>query len=816
MKFPESWLRAWCNPPLDTQALAHALTMGGMEVESLTPAAPPFSGVVVGEIIEALPHPNADKLRVCQVLAGEATAHGPLQIVCGAPNARVGLRVPLALVGATLPPATAEGAAFEIKAAKLRGVESAGMLCSARELGLSSDHAGLLELDSNATVGQDIRQALGLDDQVFELKLTPNLAHALSVFGVARELSALTGAPLKQPTFTAAKVAHQTTLPVQIDAPDLCGRFTGRVIRGVNPAAKTPAWMVDRLARCGQRSVNALVDISNYVMFELGRPSHIFDLDKIHERLVVRWANAGETLTLLNGSTVTLDASVGVIADNQAAESLAGIMGGDATATSDATKNIYVEAAFWHPLAVQGRSRRFGFNTDAGHRFERGVDPSSTVDHVEHLTALIQSICGGEAGPMDDQKPSVPTLAPVTLRAQRAAKVIGMPITLAQCANVMSRLGFPFVQDDVDGGRVTVTPPPWRFDIQIEEDLIEEVIRVLGFDQLPDVPPVGPIAPSSRPEARRGADVIRRRIAQLGYLETINYSFVKPQSELDLAGNAQPIKVLNPIAAPMAVMRSSLMSSLLDVLSYNVARRATRVRVFEVGRVFQRSPSSLDGPLDVAGVSQPMRVAGLAWGPAAPLQWGVSDRAVDYYDVQGDLASLLAPKRLTMVRDTHPALHPGRCARVIVDGQALGWLGELHPRWRQQMELPSAPILFELDLHALRDRDIPHAQAVPKQQVVRRDMALVVQNHVAHDDLMRVVHQAAGGLLKGVTLFDVYKPKAGGADIAADERGWALRLEWQDDQLALTDERIDAAMAAVLQAVQVQLGARLRAGVSSP
>jgi phenylalanyl-tRNA synthetase beta chain len=438
MQFPESWLREFCNPPLSSQQLADLLTMSGMEVEELRPVAPPFSNIVVAEIVEAEPHPNADKLRVCRVDAGPQSKDGPLQIVCGAPNARVGIRVPLALVGAELPPADdakSDGKPFKIGVGKLRGVESFGMLCSARELKLSDDHGGLLELAADAPLGEDVRKTLALDDHLITLKLTPNLGHCLSVYGVARELSALTGAPLKTPSFPPVKTAHNDKLPVRVEAKDLCGRFSGRIVRGVNPRAKTPAWMVDRLARCGQRSVTALVDISNYVMFEYGRPSHIFDLDKIDRELVVRWGMKGESLKLLNGNTVELDEQVGVIADAKAVESLAGIMGGDHTAVGDDTKNVYVEAAFWWPEAVMGRSRRYAFSTDAGHRFERGVDPVGTAEHIERITQLIIDICGGpdtSCGPIDDQQPAMPQRPPVTLRVARAAKVIGMPLTQAQ------------------------------------------------------------------------------------------------------------------------------------------------------------------------------------------------------------------------------------------------------------------------------------------------------------------------------------------------------------------------------------------------
>jgi phenylalanyl-tRNA synthetase beta chain len=496
MQFPESWLREFCNPPLDSEALADLLTMSGMEVEGARPVAPPFTRVVVAEVLAVERHPNADRLNVCRVDAGTGEA---LNIVCGAPNVRPGIKVPCALVGAELPGAD-NGKPFEIKLGLLRGVSSQGMLCSARELKLSEDHGGLLILDDAATVGQNIRDYLKLDDTLLTLKLTPNLGHCLSVYGIARELSALTGAPLRTPSLPAAPVAHADVLPVKVEATDLCGRFSGRVVRNVNPRAKTPAWMVERLARCGQRSVTALVDISNYVMFEYGRPSHIFDLDKIHGGLVVRWGRTGEVLKLLSGNSIEVDTQVGVIADDQAVESLAGIMGGDATAVSNDTKNVYVEAAFWWPQAVAGRSRRFNFSTDAGHRFERGVDPATTVAHIERITQLILGICGGEAGPIDDQAPNLPERQPITLRVARAAKVIGMPLTQQQCESVMQRLDLAFTSAP---GSLMVTPPSWRFDLQIEEDLIEEVIRVLGYTSLPDSPPRADLITHVRSEAQR-------------------------------------------------------------------------------------------------------------------------------------------------------------------------------------------------------------------------------------------------------------------------------------------------------------------------
>jgi phenylalanyl-tRNA synthetase beta chain len=807
MQFPESWLREFCDPPLSTEQLAELLTMSGMEVEDLRAVALPFSGIVVAEIVAAEPHPNADKLRVCHVEAGEHSRRGPLQIVCGAPNARVGIRVPLALLGAELPPGS-DGKPLKIGLGKLRGVDSQGMLCSARELKLSEDHGGLLELNADAPLGADVRTVLNLDDHLFTLKLTPNLAHCLSVYGIAREVSALTGSPLKTPAFPPAKVSNDAKLPVRIEAADLCGRFSGRVVRGVNPRAATPSWMVERLARCGQRAVAPLVDISNYVMFEFGRPSHIFDLAKIHDELIVRWARKGEQLKLLNGNTVDLDETVGVIADAQAVESLAGIMGGDATAVSDGTRDVYVEAAFWWPEAIQGRSRRYNFTTDAGHRFERGVDPAGTIEHIERITQLIIDICGGEPGPMDDQRAALPERTPVALRVARAAQIIGMPVTQAQCAEVMRRLGMPFSEGD---GTITVTPPSWRFDLTREEDLIEEVIRVLGYANLPATPPLAPVTARVAPEARRSAHAVRHALAGLDYQETINYSFVEARWEHELAGNADPIAVLNPIAAPLAVMRSSLIGSLVAVLRYNLARRATRVRLFEVGRVFRRDASIAHGPLSVAGLDQPMHVAGLAFGPADKVQWASAERSVDFFDIKGDIEALLAPRQARFVAAVHPALHPGRSARIELDGEAIGWCGELHPRWRQSYELAQAPMLFELDLDACLARPVPHAAPLPKQQSVIRDLALVVSDRVSHDTLIAVAMADATGLTRSVQLFDLFKPKAATASIGLDERSMAVRIELRDDEATLTDERIDAAVEAIKARLQSQLGARLRA-----
>jgi len=809
MQFPESWLREFCNPPLSTADLADTLTMAGLEVEELKSVAPPFTHIVVGEIKEAVQHPNADRLRVCKVDVGQGTL---LDIVCGAPNARVGIRIPCAMVGAELPPGE-DGKPFLIKVGKLRGVESQGMLCSARELKLSDDHGGLLELPLDAPLGQNIRELLKLDDTLLTLKLTPNLAHCLSVYGVARELAALTGEPLKTPTFPAVPVTSTDKLTVKVSAPDLCGRFSGRVVRNVNPKASTPQWMVDRLARCGQRSVTALVDISNYVMFEFGRPSHIFDLDKIHGGLDVRWGKPGEQLKLLNGNTVTVDDKVGVIADDVQVESLAGIMGGDATAVSDDTQNVYVEAAFWFPKSIAGRSRRFNFSTDAGHRFERGVDPSQTVEHIERITQLIIDICGTPAtqvGPVDDLKVNVPVAAPVTLRVARANKVIGMPMTQAQCADALVRLGLPVTQTD---GTVTVAPPSYRFDLQIEEDLIEEVARVVGYNNLPQTPPLAPITAKIRPESQRSAFAVRRSLAALGYQETINFSFCDERWENELAGNANPIKLFNPIASQMSVMRSSLLGSLLQVLKFNLDRKAQRVRVFELGRVFLRDASVKNSDTTVEGFHQPMRVASMVCGSADMLQWGRKEQGADFFEAKGDVEALLAPLKATFAPAQHPAMHPGRCASVSLGDKSIGFVGELHPKWRQGYDLPSAPLMFELDLDAVLQRAVPEFQSVSRHQAVERDIAVLVAEQVTHAALMSAVWSApTSGLLRDATLFDVYRPKlaAGATGEGAGEKSLAVRLTLGSDAATLTDEQIDASVQAVVAKLVTDLGARQR------
>ncbi len=813
MQFSENWLRSMVDPKMTSDELSHLLTMSGLEVEEVEAVAPPFSNVVVAEVKEVAKHPNADRLNVCQVDVGTGAL---LNIVCGAPNVRAGMKAICAKSGAILPPG-ADGKPFEIKTGKLRGVESQGMMCSAKELKISEESNGLMELPADAPVGTNIRDYLGLDDLKFTIKLTPNKADCLSVLGVAREVSALTGTPLHVPTTRLVPVTTDEILPARISAPDLCGRFSGRVIRGLNARAQTPEWMVRRLERSGQRSVSSLVDISNYVMLEVGRPSHVFDLAKIHGGLDIRWGKKGETLKLLNGNTIEVDEWVGVIADDKEIESLAGIMGGDATAVTLDTTDIYLEAAFWWPNAIQGRARKYNFSTDAAHRFERGVDYATTVEHIERITALIVEICGTDAtrvGPVDDQSVNLPQPQPVAMRTARAAKVIGVPLTDAVVADIFTRLQLPFTHAarSDEPGIFHVTSPSYRFDIEIEEDLIEEVARVYGFENIPANPPVAPSAMLIAPENTRSLFAIRHQLADIGYQEVVNMSFVEAQWEQDFAGNAAPIRLQNPIASQLSVMRSNLVGSLLANVRYNVNRKAGRVRVFEIGAVFHRNPDAQDGPLSIAGFDQPKRVAAVAYGPALDEQWGEKTRAVDFFDVKADLEALFAPAALRFVKGEHPALHPGRSAFVELDGRRIGFIGELHPRWLQKYDLPQAPVLFEVDAEALGQRSVPSYTEISKFPGATRDLALVVKQGVAAQDVLDTFHaeiasNPAGKIVQAVVLFDEYRGKG----LETDEKSLAFRFSLQDTQSTLQDDVVDAIMAAIARAAEAKVGAKLRA-----
>lgn len=802
MQFSESWLRSLVDPDLSSEALSHLLTMSGLEVESCEPVAPPFDRVVVGQVVEAGKHPNADRLRVCKVRAGGDEL---LSIVCGAPNVVVGMKAPVALVGARLP--GPEGAAIEIRRAAMRGVESAGMLCSARELGLSEDHSGLLVLPDSADPGADVREVLDLDDHVFVIKLTPNRADCLSILGVAREVAALTGAELSAPAVESVPARIDATIPVTISSPEGCGRFTGRVIRNVNAAAPTPDWMRERLARAGQRSISALVDVTNYVMLEMGRPLHVYDIDKLRGGIDVRFARAGESLELLNGQTVTLDPDVLAITDDRGPIGLAGIMGGETTKAETTTRHCFLEAAFFFPDAIAGRARRYNFGSDASHRFERGVDFDNNVVGIERATQLILEICGGEPGPVCDTVARLPARPAVDMRVSRAQKVIGVAVSSDEMASIFGRLGLAFERRATGVDEVfSVTPPSCRFDLVIEEDLIEEIARVYGFERIPAIPPVAPAAMRTRVEARRSAHEVRDRLADLGYHEVVNFSFVEAQWEADLAGCTDPVKVLNPIASHLSVMRTTLAGSLLECIRYNVNRKIPRVRVFEIGRVFLRDESVEDGPLGIRGLRQPVRVGGAALGGAVEEQWGEAKRAVDFFDIKGDLEALLAPRVATFERAGHPALHPGRSARVVCDGRDIGWLGELHPRWQRKYDLPEPVLMFELDAEAVLDVGMPVFSHVSRLPGVRRDLAVVVDESRAVGDLLSALRSGLPDIVESVEVFDVYRGKG----VENGRRSLAFRIHMQDTRRTLTDAEADEVMALATSLLEREFGAQLR------
>jgi phenylalanyl-tRNA synthetase beta chain len=798
MKFSERWLRSFADPSMSAADLAHALTMAGLEVESLEPAVPPFSKVVVAEVLEVARHPNADRLSLCRVNVGEPE---PLSIVCGAPNVVAGMRVPCALVGSRL--TNADGEAFEIKRSSVRGVESEGMLCSAKELGIEDDHSGLLPLAADAPIGRDVREVLALDDTLFTLKLTPNRADCLSLLGVAREVAAITGAAFKAPAIAPVAAQSDVRFPVKISAANGCGRFAGRVIRNVNAAAPVPDWMKQRLARSGQRSISALVDVTNYVMLELGRPLHVYDLDKLAGGIDVRFGRKGEKLKLLNEQTVDVDETVLCITDASGPIGLAGIMGGDSTKAETDSRNIFLESAFFFPDAIAGRTRRYNFASDAAHRFERGVDFDNNVAGIERATELILAVCGGEPGPTVDDVAGLPQRQPVHMRSARAAKVLGIGVSDAEIAAIFSRLGLA-VAKTADG--FSVTPPSYRFDIAIEEDLIEEIARIYGYERIPANQPHARALMRPQREAGRPLMRMKEAVAARDYQEVINFSFVEAGWERDFCGNGAPVKLQNPISSQFSVMRSSLAGSLVANVRYNLNRKQGRVRAFELGRVFRADDSVADGPLTVKGIAQPLKIAAIAYGPADAEQWGLAQRNVDFYDVKADIESLFASGATGFEHAAHPALHPGRAAKVLRDGKAVGWLGELHPRWQQKYELPLAPILFELDLDALLVADIPVYREISKFPPVIRDLAVVVDDSVPARALEEAMQSDRPAVVQDLWLFDLYRGKG----VETGKKSLAFRVVMQDTSKTLTDAEAEAAMAHLLQLLARCVGAKLR------
>ena len=784
MKFSEHWLRTFANPPLDTQALADALTFSGLEVEEVEPAAPAFDRVVVGEVMSVEKHPGADKLSVCKVNVGGEL----LAIVCGAPNVRSGMKVPTALVGARLP-------GLAIETAKVRGIESHGMLCSEKELGLSAEASGLMALADDAKVGASVREVLDLDDTLLTTKPTPNRGDCLSILGVAREVAAVTGAKLDVPQVHPAPVAHSDTLDITLDAPDACARYCGRLVRGVDPAAPTPLWMRQRIERSGLRSISAIVDITNYVMLELGQPLHAFDAAKLDGDIRVRWAREGETLELLNGETPKLDSRYLVIADQSKAIALAGIMGGAQTAVTDTTRDIFLESAFFTPEAIAGKSRLLGFGSDSSFRFERGVDFQQTQRALERATVLVLEICGGSAGPVSEACAALPARNPVRVRLARAEGILGFTLGKDEAEAVLGRLGFEFA---ASGDRAyTVTPPAFRFDIAIEEDLIEELARVHGYDRIPAAAPLARAASLPAAEATRSRAQLRSRVVLRDYHEVVTYSFIDRHWEEDLCGNPEPVALANPIASQMSVMRSSLIPGLVMSAAFNVRHRQSRVRLFEIGRCFARSAESY---------AQPIRVGAVAYGDALPEQWGIPARRVDFYDVKGDLEALFAPAAVHVEAAGHPAFHPGKCGRIRVDGHEAGWIGELHPRWQQKYDLPLPPMLFEVDFDALARAPIPVYRDVPKVPPVRRDLAALFDEATAHAEVIDVLRRAAPPVVSDIRLFDVYR----GKDLEKGKKSLAFMVLLQDTRKTLTDSEVESALAHLRETLRERFDARLR------
>ncbi len=731
-------------------------------------------------------HPNADRLTVCRVDTGSGD---PLSIVCGAPNVTAGMVVPCALAGATLP------AGQDIRKTTMRGAESQGMLCSASELGISDESAGLLVLDSNIPIGTDVRQALDLDDVVFTFKLTPNRADCLSVLGLAREISAITASPLRYSPPPTIVATSKSARGVRVEDPQACPRFCGRVISGINATATAPLWMKQRLERSGIRSISAVVDVTNYVMLKLGQPLHAYDESVLEGDLIVRFAKPGERLTLLNGQQLALDPDLLLVADEKKALGLAGIMGGEHSGISGKTTSIFLEGAFWSPAVIQGKARRLGFATDAGFRFERGVDFANADRAVDRATQLILELCGGQAGPMVDVRGPMPRRDPVRVRPGRVARILGIEISNAVLADVFTVLGLKPTQEGTD---FLVTPPSFRFDLAIEEDFIEEAARLYGYDNIPASAVRHTQSMLPERETTRSVSTMRQRLVDRDYQEVITFGFVSSAAELALRPDGNAIKVLNPIASQFDVMRTTLLGGLLETLRTNLNRKQDRVRVFETGRCFFR---------DGERFLQPLRIGGLAFGPALPEQWGAPKRNVDFFDVKGDLEALAWPLTVRAEAAAHPALHPGRSARVFVGDREAGWIGELHPRLLREFDLSGAPpVVFELDQEPLTEHALPSARTVSRLPAVRRDIAIVVAETIPAETVLNAMRQASRTHVEHVELFDVYR----GPGIESGKKSLAILVLMQDTARTLTDAEIDATIADLVRVLRERFDASIR------
>ena len=790
MRFNEAWLREWVNPDITTDQLSHQLTMAGLEVDAVEPAAAAFTGVVIAEVMATRPHPQADKLTLCEVNAGD----GVYPVVCGAANVRAGLRVPFAKIGAELP------GDLKIKKAKLRGEESQGMLCGASELGLEDIVDGLLELPADAPLGEDFRRWLQLDDNVFELGVTPNRADCLSLRGVAREVAVLTGAPFCAPEIVSVPVASRKTVFVRVSDPSACPRYLGRVIEGVNAKAISPLWLREKLRRAGVRSIDALVDVTNYVLLELGQPLHAFDLGKLSGSIDVRRAAATESLVLLDGQNLKLKEGDVLIADDNGPLALAGVMGGEASAVSVETKDIFLECAFFAPLVLAGRARAHGLHTDSSHRFERGVDPRLQEQAIERASQLILEIAGGKAGPVIcvEDEAYIPQQNEVTLRTEKLQALLGLSLPGERVEEILARLGME-VSADASGKRWTALAPSWRFDIEREEDLIEELARVYGYSQLPSRLP----SVSAEPKVSEGLLSLRRLVDALqdrGYQEVISYSFVDLQTQRAVSPSVEPLALANPISSELSVMRSSLWSGLLTTARYNLNRQAERLRLVETGLRFVPSTD---------GLRQEPMLAGLLYGPAMPQHWDGKPRKVDFFDLKGDVEALLA-----LTGDTgwsfeageREGLHPGQCARLSRAGATAGWLGKVHPALATELDLSQDIYLFELDLAKIMPASLPKFVEISEFPAVRRDLAFVLPATVPAGRVLAAVRDVCGETLRDLRLFDVYR----GQNVGEGNLSLALGLTFQNRSRTLGETDISSLIEAVVSLLKQEFNAHLR------
>jgi phenylalanyl-tRNA synthetase beta chain len=784
MKFSENWLRTWVNPPLSSEDLAHVLTMAGLEVEALEPVAPAFNNVVVAEVLEVAKHPNADRLSVCQVNVGETQ---PLTIVCGAANVAVGVKVPCARIGAVLP------GNFVIKQAKVRNVESFGMLCSEKELGLATESDGLWLLPGDAPVGKTLREYLELDDKIFTLKLTPNRSDCSGMVGLAREVAALTGIALKPLAIQTQPVTLSEQLPVKVSDALGCPLYCGRLVRGANAAALTPAWMARRLERSGLRAINAVVDITNYVMLEMGQPLHAFDVAKLSGGIAIRRARKGESLVLLNEQTVALDEEVLVIADDVRMLAIAGIMGGQGSGVETATQDVFLESAFFHPDAIAGKARRFGLATDSSFRFERGVDFAATRQALERATQLLLEICGGHAGAISEVRGELPKREAIALRGSRVERVLGIALDNHHIATLLRRLQLDFTVNDND---FRVIPPSFRFDLAIEADLIEELARLHGYDNIPAQAPQAALTMLSYSELHRPLARLQQTLMARDYQEIVSYAFVDAQVERELSGNESPVALQNPIASNLAVMRSSLIGGLVGALRFNLNRKQSRVRLFEVGACFAQAENEY---------LQSQRLSALAYGEVLAEQWGAAAMPVDFYDVKAEVEALFAPQVLSFVAAIHPALHPGRSAQIYCGEQRVGWLGELHPHWQQQYDMAQTCVWFEVELGALMQAQVPRMSEIAKFLPVRRDLAVVVDDGITAQTLLEAMRRASAPYVAEIALFDVYRGKG----VEPGKKSLAFRVLLQDTHKTLTDSEIEPSVTQLVAALQKH-GAQLR------